>query len=163
MIGERPWVTGTREEVWDTIFGAEGLGTVPAEPGEACTLHLGGGKALEGTVVLSDRPWAFAGMVTSLNDGVLHVEMEGTGERWKMGVWLSVYGLEEERCKEIGAALRQTMSRLFPRAGLTAILIHQPGVLEQRHNPERLGIPLLGSHPEPLPGLGLRPAPRRLR
>ena len=114
MIGERPWVTGTREEVWDTIFGAEGLGAVPAEPGEAFSLHLGGGKALEGTVVLSDRPWAFAGMVTSLNDGVLHVEMEGTGERWKMGVWLSAYGLEEERCKEIGAALRQTMSRLFP-------------------------------------------------
>ena len=114
MISERPWVTGTREEVWDTIFGVEGLGMVPAEPGEAFSLRLDGGEMLEGTVVLSDRPWAFAGMVPSLEDGVLHVEMEGTGERWKMGIWLSAYGVEEKRCKEISAALGQSISRLFP-------------------------------------------------
>ena len=114
MISERPWVTGTREDVWDTIFGAGGLGTAPARPGDAFSLRLDDGTALEGTTILSDRPWAFAGMVKSLNDGVLHVEMEGSGERWKMGVWLSAYGLEEERCKEIGAALAQTTSRLFP-------------------------------------------------
>ena len=142
MISERPWVTGTREQVWDTIFGERGLGSVPAAPGEGTpasgngapasgganagpgsTSHADGppfrlvlddGSVIEGTVVLSDRPWAFAGTVSSLDDGVLHVEMEGTGERWKMGVWLSVYGLEEERCKQIGVALGQTMARLFP-------------------------------------------------
>ena len=114
MISERPWVTGTREEVWDTVFGDDGLGRAPARPGETFSLRLAGGHTLAGTVVLSDRPWAFAGLVRSLDDGVLHVEMEGTGERWKMGVWLSAYGLEEERCKRIGAALGQTVSRLFP-------------------------------------------------
>ncbi len=114
MISERPWVTGTREEVWDTIFGDEGLGMVPAQPAEAFRLRLDGGHILEGKVVLCDRPWAFAGVVTSLNDGILHVELEGTGERWKMGVWLSAYGLGEERCTETGEALGQTISRLFP-------------------------------------------------
>ena len=114
MISERPWVTGTREEVWDTIFGDDGLGTVPAQPGAPFSLRLDGGHILEGTVVLSDRPWAFAAMVKSLNDGVLHVEMEGAGERWKLGVWLSAYGLDEERCKRIEVALGQTVSRLFP-------------------------------------------------
>ena len=114
MISERPWVTGTRAEVWDTIFGANGLGRVPEQPGEAFSLRLDGGRTLQGTVVLTDRPWAFAGLVHSLDDGVLHVEMEGTGERWKMGVWLSAYGLEAERCNEIGMALGQTVSRLFP-------------------------------------------------
>lgn len=114
MISERPWVTGTRQEVWDTIFGADGLGAVPARAGEAFRLRLDGGEVLEGTAVLSDRPWAFAGVVTSIDDGVLHVEMEGMGERWRMGVWVSVYGLEEDRCEQIGVALRETVSRLFP-------------------------------------------------
>ena len=114
MISERPWVSGTRQEVWDAVFGADGVGAVPARAGEAFNLRLEGGEVLEGTVVLSDRPWAFAGMVSSLNDGVLHVEMEGTGDRWKMGVWLSTYEVEEERCKEIRAALAQSISRLFP-------------------------------------------------
>ncbi len=114
MISERPWVTGTREQVWDAIFGTDGLGAVPAEPGDPFKLHLEVGEVLEGSVVLSDRPWAFAGVLSSLNDGVLHVEMEGTGDRWKMGVWLSTYGVEEERCKTIGAALGQSISRMFP-------------------------------------------------
>jgi uncharacterized protein YndB with AHSA1/START domain len=114
MISERPWVTGTRAEVWDAILGADGLGDVPARTGDRFNLRLDGGEILEGTVVLCDRPWAFAGRVTSLNDGILHVEMEGSGDRWKMGVWLSTYGLEKERCKKIGTALAQTMSRLFP-------------------------------------------------
>lgn len=115
MISERPWMTGTREEVWDAVFGPDGFGDMPAQPGDRFEIRLDGGAALEGTVILTDRPWAFAGMVASLNDGVLHVEMEGTGDRWKMGVWLSTYGVEEERCKEIGSALAQTISRLFPR------------------------------------------------
>ncbi len=117
MISERPWVTGPREAVWDTILGPDGLGTVPTKPGEAFSLRLDGGTALEGTTILSDRPWAFAGMVSSLNDGILHVELEGTGERWKMGVWISAYGVEEERCKQTGEALGRTISRLFPGQG----------------------------------------------
>lgn len=114
MISERPWVTGTREEVWDTIFREDGLGMAPSQPGEVVSLRLDGGHILEGTVVLSDRPWAFGAVLTSLGDGVLHVELEGTGERWKIGVWLSAYGLEEERCNRIGVALGQTVSRLLP-------------------------------------------------
>ena len=82
--------------------------------GDAFRFVLDGGEMLEGTVVLCDRPWAFAGVVSSLNDGVLHVEMEGEGDRWKMGVWLSAYGVEEEQCEEIGVALAKTVSRVFP-------------------------------------------------
>ena len=122
MINERPWVTGSREEVWERVFGAEGLVAVTSDgayPGTGDRFHcvLDGLEPLEGTAVLSDRPWAFAGLVSSLNDGVLHVEMEGTGDRWKMGVWLSAYGVEEERCEEIGVALAKTVSRVFPEDG----------------------------------------------
>ena len=133
MISARPWVRGSREDVWERLFSEEGLGVAPNGPpsasGEvAAASHgtdsprraqdpfrfvLDGGKVLEGTVVLCDRPWAFAGRVASLEDGVLHVEMEGSGERWKLGVWLSAYGVEGMRCEEIGKALETTVQRLF--------------------------------------------------
>ena len=125
MISARPWVTGTREEVWDRIFGEEGLGVVTDGPGSASLeaspsagepfrFRLDGGEALAGTVVLSDRPWAFAGVVASLNDGVLHVELEGRGDRWKLGVWLSAYGVERGRCEQMREALEKTITRIFP-------------------------------------------------
>lgn len=122
MISARPWVSGTREQVWEQVFREGGVATaVPPSPptsslapGDPFRFHLDGTEAMVGKVVMSDRPWAFAGEVVSLNDGVLHVELEGSGERWRLGVWVSAYGVEEERCKEIGAALTRTMSRLFP-------------------------------------------------
>ena len=125
MISQRPWVTGSREEVWDRIFGDAGLGAagpdgrqpVFDEAGEGFRLRLDGGISLEGTIVVCDRPWAFAGVVTSLDDAVIHVEMEGSGDRWKMGIWLSTYGVEERRCEKISAALERTVSRVFPQRG----------------------------------------------
>ena len=119
VISARPWVTGSREEVWGRLFGGEGVGG-DGEDGrslaEGNPFHfvLDGGAVLSGTVVFADRPWSFAGMVESLNDGVLHVEMEGSGERWKMGVWLSAYGVGEGRCGRVGKALDGTIGRLFP-------------------------------------------------
>ena len=133
MISARPWVRGSREDVWERLFSEEGLGVAPNGPPSAsrevaAASHgtnsprraqdpfrfvLDGGKVLEGTVVLCDRPWAFAGRVASLEDGVLHIEMEGSGERWKLGVWLSAYGVEGMRCEEIGKALETTVQRLF--------------------------------------------------
>ena len=133
MISARPWVRGSREEVWDRLFGEQGLGVAPNGPraaslevaaashGTASPEHahnpfrfvLDGGKVLEGTVVLCDRPWAFAGRVASLEDGVLHIEMEGSGERWKLGIWLSAYGVEGMRCEEIRKALEKTVQRVF--------------------------------------------------
>ena len=135
LIRTRPWVTGSREEVWGRLFGEEGLGedgdadaspdskpagAIPVgSPAEGDLFHfdLDDGEVLKGKVVLCDRPWAFAGMVESLNDGVLHVEMEGSGERWKMGVWLSAYGVEEGRCDRVAEALERTVGRLFPGEG----------------------------------------------
>ncbi len=114
VISARPWVTGSREEVWRRLFGEEGRSLAV---GDFFHFDLDGGDALEGRVVLCDRPWAFAGTVESLNDGVLHVEMEGSGERWKMGVWLSAYGVGAGRCDQVGEALDGTIGGLFPEEG----------------------------------------------
>ncbi|NNF28456.1 MAG: hypothetical protein HKN73_14625, partial [Gemmatimonadetes bacterium] len=75
-----------------------------------------GDTTLEGESVLSDRPWAFAGRLSSLDDGVIHVEMEGAGDRWKMGLWLSGYGVEQARCEQLQSALDAQMARLFPES-----------------------------------------------
>ena len=104
-MGEAPDGPGAAEK-------AAGAG--PDAPGGPFRFVLDGGEVLEGTVVLSDRPWAFAGMVASLDDGVFHVEMEGSGDRWKLGVWLSAYGVDPTRCKEVGESLKKTINRLLP-------------------------------------------------
>lgn len=113
MISARPRVTGSREEVWGRLFG-EGRSH---SAGDSFRFDLDGRDPLEGEVVLCDRPWAFAGIVHSLNDGLLHVEMEGSGERWRMGVWLSAYGVRDARCDRVGEALARTVGRLFPGEG----------------------------------------------
>lgn len=112
LVSVRPQVSGTREEVWAALFDADGLGDVgPA--GEPFQFNLGS-ETLSGEAVLSDPPWSFAGMVDSLNDGVLHVEMEGTGESWKVGVWLSGYGVDEARCLALQQALETRLGALLP-------------------------------------------------
>ena len=135
MITVRPWVTGSREEVWGRLFGAEGAGKRGNEDASSDSAPVGtirseslavdnpfrwildGGEVLSGTTVFADRPWSFAGMVESLNDGVLHVEMEGSGERWKMGVRLSAYGVGEGRSDQVAAALERSIGKLFPGEG----------------------------------------------
>ena len=132
MISARPWVAGSREEVWGRLFGeaeagrrgdleasadlhlACGIRAPSLAVGDPFQFLLDGGEVLSGTVVFADRPLVFAGMVASLNDGVLHVEMEGSGERWKMGVWVSAYGVDERRCDRVGEALERTVGMLFP-------------------------------------------------
>lgn len=115
MISVRPWVHGTREDVWRRLFAPDALGKAPSQSGERFRFPLDGGEALEGVVVQSDRPWAFAGMVESFGDGVLHVELEGSGDRWKLGVWLSAYGVAPAVRERIGQALDSTVGRLFPQ------------------------------------------------
>lgn len=113
MIAARPWVSGTREHVWSRLFGPAGLGEAPDGDGDRFRFSLDGGEILEGVAVLSDRPWAFAGLVESFDDGVLHVELEGSGDRWKLGVWLSAYDVAPDKRDRIGAALQDTVGRLF--------------------------------------------------
>ena len=111
MISARPWVGGTRAELWDRLFSPEGLGSLAAADSRY-SLELDGGQLLEGTVVLCDRPWAFAGVVEPMNDGVLHVELEGDGDRWKLGVWLSLYGVARAESDRVRAALQKTVGRV---------------------------------------------------
>ncbi|MGI9628791.1 MAG: SRPBCC family protein [Longimicrobiales bacterium] len=114
MMPVRPWVSGTRDEVWAKVFGDEGLGDGAPASGQAFAFDLGS-EVLEGVVVLSDRPWAFAGQVHSLDDGVIHIELEGSGDRWKLGVWLAAYGVDQDSCDRARSALASRIAGLFPQ------------------------------------------------
>ncbi len=113
MISARPAVSGSRSEVWDRVFGPEGLAlTGGGAPGEPFRLTVGS-QVLEGTTVLSDRPWAFAGRLTTLDDGAVHVEMEGSGDSWHCGLWFSAYGVGDERVRALRDDLDRTVATLF--------------------------------------------------
>ncbi len=110
MISQRPTVQGSRDEVWKALFGPDGLAASIGTEGDPFSLALDG-LTLEGTTVIHDAPWAFAGRVASVDDGVLHVEMEGT----KIGIWLSGYGIDEAEANRLEAALASAIQRIFPQ------------------------------------------------
>ncbi len=122
VVSARPWVQGSRPDVWDRLFGMGAPGVLPrqgrrvheAPAGGPFRMVLDGGTVLEGTTVWQDRPWAFAGLVRSLGDGVLHVELEGSGNRWKLGVWLSLWGVGDAKRHGVQTHLDATIDRLFP-------------------------------------------------
>ncbi len=121
VVSARPWVRGTRRQVWDRLFGADDP-VVSVDPAERASpsgqrsfvATLDGRAPLEGVLAFEDEPWAFAGLVSSLNDGVLHVELEGSGDRWKLGLWLSLWGVGVDECEEIQRDLDATVERAFP-------------------------------------------------
>lgn len=115
-VWRRHKVSGSREEVWTRLFSPEGLGEASAHTkpvGGAVAPRLGG-LDLPGTIALN-RPFRhFASTVPGRNDGLFFVEMEGEGEAWHLGIWISLYGAAQEGADDIGAALGETLDRLFP-------------------------------------------------
>lgn len=105
------------EEIWRRLLGPEGLGVagaggVPA-PGEPFSLSLGGDAPQRGTVHLTDQPWIFAGRVESLDHATLFVELEGGGDNWHCGLYLSTYGLPKTRVEELQRALDAVAGRVL--------------------------------------------------
>ncbi len=113
MISARPRVSGTRAEVWEKIFGAQGCIGLD---NNTFTLWPGGDRAQTGSVVLRDPPWALAGRIESLHDGVLHVELEGTGEGWRLGIWISVYDPDATLVGTLDRDLARMVGRRFPES-----------------------------------------------
>ena len=107
-------------EAWERVLGGGGLGILrdgnaPAA-GERYRLALPGEAPLGGEVAYLRAPRNFAGTLPGLDDALLFVEMEAGGERWHCGVWLSTYGLDDERVAGLQRALESAVEAALPDA-----------------------------------------------
>ena len=118
-VWRRHKVSGSREEVWSRLFSEAGLAVPGADEkkvGQPVAPRFGD-LAMPGAVLLNRPHRHFASTVPHRNDGLVFVEMEGSGEAWHLGVWISLYGDAQAGADEVGAALGETLEALFPATG----------------------------------------------
>ena len=97
------------------VFGAKGLRVQPPveglKPGDACRLSLGG-VDVDATVAVRRAPRTIAFVVPAWNDGLLFVEREGLKETHTLGVWLSLYDVQETTATPLRQGLLDVQSAL---------------------------------------------------
>ena len=80
------------------VFGRDGLGVAPPaselRAGDRCSLTLGGAP-VDATVALRHPPRTMTFVVPAWNDALLFVERESLKNPHNLGVWLSLYGVDE--------------------------------------------------------------------
>lgn len=111
MALERRRVGGTRAEAWLRL--REGMGVSPAaKVGDGLTFGIAG-ERLEGRLVVLRPERCVAAILPSLNHGIIMFEQEPGAEQWKLGAYLSMYGVPPARVEKLSA--------LFP-AAVTALV-----------------------------------------
>jgi uncharacterized protein YndB with AHSA1/START domain len=97
------------------VFGEKGLRVRPSvlalKPGDACRLSLGG-VDVDATVAVRHAARAIAFLVPAGNDARLFVEREGLKETHTMGVWLSLYDVQETTATPLRQGLLDVQSAL---------------------------------------------------
>lgn len=115
----RPRVSGSPAEAWSRVLGPDGFALEPpdAGAGRAVRLRLGEGMH-RARVEVWNPPHTLVASLPELEESVLTLEAESRqgGEGWRYGIWLSSWGVPEERAAELQAALEATVGALFPEA-----------------------------------------------
>jgi hypothetical protein len=95
----------TAEESWRRLvepggwMGARGLTNL--EPGARYAATTAGGDAISGCVLLWQPPQQLAATVERFNNAYLRIDSRCIGENGTPWIWLSVYGLPDERVRRI--------------------------------------------------------------
>jgi uncharacterized protein YndB with AHSA1/START domain len=107
MVRARPAGNATIEEGRAAVFGPGGLDAdtdvATLSPGARCTLRLGETRFSAITAV-TNLPRVIAFQLPELNDALLLVEREGLNRRHRVGLWLSLYGVDALRVSTLQAA-----------------------------------------------------------
>jgi hypothetical protein len=112
MVWERRKIAVAKDSAWTRLLGPGGVaaGALPAAVGNGVELWSGA----SGATVQVNEPIHFAATIPDLNDAVLFLELEpGQGE-YSLGVWLSLYGLDEARAIALEGSLKARLDDLFP-------------------------------------------------
>jgi len=100
------------------VFGPDGLQVAPPASelrvGDRCSLTLGGAPA-DATVVSRHPPRTMAFVVPAWNDALLFVEHEGLKSPHGLGVWLSLYGVDDATAGRLQAGLETLRAALNVR------------------------------------------------
>jgi hypothetical protein len=84
--------------------------------GRACALRLGNDR-LEARILVARPPRTVTFVIPALGDAMLFLERETLKSQFRLGIWLSVYGLTQERCDRLQrdvADLAARISRALP-------------------------------------------------
>ncbi|HXW04121.1 MAG TPA: SRPBCC domain-containing protein [Vicinamibacterales bacterium] len=118
MLSARPSCRGTVADGSRAVFGAGGLDVRPGIDalgvGDRCSLLLGG-ERFEASVLVALPPRAVAFVLSDLNDALLFVEREGLQPNYRLGIWLSLYGVAPERVERMRQAVDSLASALAVR------------------------------------------------
>jgi uncharacterized protein YndB with AHSA1/START domain len=110
MVWDRRKISIPKADAWPVLFGHEGLANtrLPAEEGASVKLWSGH----EATITMAAPPIHLACRCEALNDALLLVELEPGEPPYSVGVWLSLYGVEEEQARGLQQSLIARMERL---------------------------------------------------
>jgi hypothetical protein len=114
MISDRMPAEMPRAKFWKHLLsGAAGMvigGTGAIKPGDRIELALGetGGVKAAAEIVIEDH--ALGLRIPDLGDALLFVELEGKGDAFSVGYWLSVY--DEAQAKRVEPAARRAFRRI---------------------------------------------------
>lgn len=109
MVWDRRTISLGKPEAWERLFAEGGLVTV-AGPGQKGELWSGHAVAVE----MAAPPIHLACRCEELNDALLFVELEPGGDTYSLGVWLSLYGVDEADAEALDRSLKACLERLVP-------------------------------------------------
>ncbi|MFV2006581.1 MAG: SRPBCC domain-containing protein [Longimicrobiales bacterium] len=119
MISDRRKTTRPFDEVWAGLLGPGGMAVSSLETlaaGDALAFSVGA-SSFSGETAYVRAPRNLAGTLEELNDGLIFVEMEPcASDTWACGVWISAYGVAEERIETLQRQLTELMDGIFGAA-----------------------------------------------
>lgn len=96
-------------------FGSKGLQVTPParglRAGDRCSLTLGG-ATVDATLALRHAPRTMTFVVPAWNDALLFVEREGLKNPHRLGVWLSLYGVDAATTARLQSGLEKVEAAL---------------------------------------------------
>ena len=112
LIKWRRPLTVAAAEAWRMLADPSALGFAGLQAGTRMTSSLLPDIPSGGEVWMARAPYNFACTIESLNDAVLFIEME-PGEVEHCGVWLSTYGVSDDRVKAIESSLTSKLDEIL--------------------------------------------------
>lgn len=107
---ERRRVAGTRVEGWARLKQALGV-TDGSRAGDTISFDLGGDR-VTGRVVTLTVGRTIGVVLPAMNDAIFLLEQESGDPKWKLGGYLSMYGVPSDTVAKQQAAFSQTLDRI---------------------------------------------------